>query len=345
MAGESQLMEQAKKQWEKLDAEDCKIINDLITADTERTVWLESMEPKFTGKKGAKMTKVTYDTKAKRYTYQEKTVPAGELIMLDIPNSYIYFTYHPTEKEYVVIDAPNRCEPDAKYVITAPYCHWIRERNIMVLALLLYIVHNAHVTRGNMQKAIKEAATEETLHQRIAEQECYTELVEIILTAITDLSEAEELSVSHESKVDKINGMIEFMQEKGVKPGCKTLTGETVFSDFITAGHDTETLNSARDIANTKMSVDEFIKQWKNKNDNKTRIRNKSKQRELLEKWWGEYLTPSRDQKDPEMSSIISMGSNPMGTTNYRLQTQCVRNCHSSRTNHHNMEQIYPKRY
>ena len=27
MAGESQLMEQAKKQWEKIDVEGCKIIN------------------------------------------------------------------------------------------------------------------------------------------------------------------------------------------------------------------------------------------------------------------------------------------------------------------------------
>ena len=114
-------MEQAKKQWEKLDAEGRKIINNLLTADADRTEWLENTEPKFTRKKGAKMTKVTYDTKAKRYTYQEKTVPAGETIRLDIPNSYIYFSYHPAKKEYVMIDALNRLEPDAKYIITAPY--------------------------------------------------------------------------------------------------------------------------------------------------------------------------------------------------------------------------------
>ena len=52
----------------KIDAEGCKIINDLITEDTERTVWPENMELKFTGKKGAKMTRMTYDMKAKRYT-------------------------------------------------------------------------------------------------------------------------------------------------------------------------------------------------------------------------------------------------------------------------------------
>ena len=38
MAGEGQFREQAKKQWEKLDAEGCKIINDLLVADTDRTV-------------------------------------------------------------------------------------------------------------------------------------------------------------------------------------------------------------------------------------------------------------------------------------------------------------------
>ena len=322
MAGESQLMEQAKKQWEKLDAKGRKIINDLITEVTERTVWPENTEPKFTGKKGAKMTRVTYDTKAKRYTYQEKTVPAGEPIRLDIPNSYIYFSYHPSKKEYIMIDAPNRHKLNAKYVVAAPYCHWIRERNITVLALLSYAIRNAHSTRGNVQKTIKEAPLEETLCQRIAEQECYTKLVEIILTAITDLSEAEDPSVSHEVKVDKISGLIKFMWEKGVKPGCKTLTGETVFSEFITVGHDTETMNLARDIANTKVPADEFIKQWKNKHDTETRIRNNSKQRELLEKRWEEYLMPSRDQKDPETSLTISMGYNTMGTLRYQKEQQ-----------------------
>ena len=81
-------------------------------------------------------------------------------------------------------------------------------------------------------------------------------------------------------------------------------------------------MDSARDIANTKLPADEFIKQWKNQHDNETRIRNKIKQRELLEKRWGEYLTPSRDRKDPETSSIISMGSNTTGTSTYQKEQQ-----------------------
>ena len=96
MAGESQLMEKAKKQWGKIDVEGHKIINDLIAEDKERTVWPENMEPK-TRKKGTKITRVSYDTKTKKYTHQEKAVPAGELIRLDIPDSYIYFSFHPTK--------------------------------------------------------------------------------------------------------------------------------------------------------------------------------------------------------------------------------------------------------
>ena len=95
MAGESQLMEQAKKQWEKIDVEGRKIINNLIAEDKERTVGPENTEPKFTGKKGAKMTRVAYDTKTKKYTHEGKAVPAGEPIRLDIPDSYIYFSFHP----------------------------------------------------------------------------------------------------------------------------------------------------------------------------------------------------------------------------------------------------------
>ena len=125
MAGESQLMEQTKKQWEILDVEGHKIINDLIVEDKERTVWPENLEPKFTGKKGAKMTRVEYDTKRKKYTHEAKAVPAGEPIRLDIPDAYIYFSFHPTKNEYVMIDAPNRCEPNAKFILTAPFCHCI----------------------------------------------------------------------------------------------------------------------------------------------------------------------------------------------------------------------------
>ena len=65
MSGEGQYREQAKKQWEKLDAEGRKIINDLIVADKDRTIWPENTEPKFTGKKGAKLIRWHSTQKAK----------------------------------------------------------------------------------------------------------------------------------------------------------------------------------------------------------------------------------------------------------------------------------------
>ena len=128
MAGEGQFREQAKKQWEKLDAVGHEIINDLQVADTDRPVWPENTEPKFTRRKGDKLIKVVFDTKSKKYmhTYEEREeVPAQEAIRLDIPDAHIYFCFHPSKNEYVVIDAPNRQEPDAKYIATAPFCHWI----------------------------------------------------------------------------------------------------------------------------------------------------------------------------------------------------------------------------
>ena len=64
-----------------------------------------------------------------------------------------------------------------------------------MLALLSYAIHNAHLTRGIVKIASKDAHTEEALCQRIAEQECYTELLQTITTAITDISEAENPSV------------------------------------------------------------------------------------------------------------------------------------------------------
>ena len=160
------------------------------------------------------MTKVAYDTKTKRYTYFNKTVPAGEPIRWDIPDSYIYFSYHPAKKEYVVIHTPNRLKPNTKYIITASYCHWIQERSITGLALFSYAIHNAHLTRGIVKTAIKDAHTEEALCQRITEQECYTELVQTIKTAITDISEAENPSVRYKNKIDEIKGVIEWKKSE-----------------------------------------------------------------------------------------------------------------------------------
>ena len=102
MAAQGQFREQAKTQWEKLDAEGHKIINDLLVADTDRRVWPENTEPKFTGKKGDKLIKVVFHTKSKKYThaYEEREeVPAEEAIRLDIPDAHIYFCFHPTKSK------------------------------------------------------------------------------------------------------------------------------------------------------------------------------------------------------------------------------------------------------
>ena len=311
-----------------IDAEGRKIINDLLVADKDRTARPENTEPKFTGKKGTKLIKVAFNTKSKKYThaYEEKEeVPVEEAIRLDIPDSYIYFSFHPTKNKYVVIDAPNRLEPNAKYVVTATFCHWIRERSITVSALLSYAIRITHTARSNVQKAIKNAPSEEALQKKITEQECYTELVEIILGAITNLSDVCDLNKDNETYVEKINGMIDFMCERGVKPGCKTLTKETKYSDFTYAENDTETMNSARDIINSKMNGDKLVKQWKIKHDGEVRAKNKVKQREIWEKRWGEFLTPHREPKDPETSSTISMGYNTTGTSTYTQEPQITK--------------------
>ena len=155
------------------------------------------------------------------------------------------------------------------------------------------------------------------MQKKIAKQECYTELVDIILGAITDLPDASDLSKNHETYVEKINSMINFMCERGIKPGCKTLTRETKFSDFTYAEDNAEIMNSARDIINSKMNGNKLVKQWKTNHDGEIRAKNKAKQREIWGKWWGEFLTPHREQKDPETSSMISMGYNTTGTSTY----------------------------
>ena len=142
--------------------------------------------------------------------------------------------------------------------------------------LLSYTIRITHSATSNVQKPIKNAPSEEILHKKIAEQECYTELVDIILSMITDLSDVCDLNKNHETYIEKINGMIDFMRKRGVKPGCKTLTRETKFSDFTYSENNTETMNSTRDIINSKMNGDELVKQWKTNHDGEIRSKKQS---------------------------------------------------------------------
>ena len=93
-------------------------------------------------------------------------------------------------------------------------------------------------------------------------------------------------------------------------------------SDFVYAENDAETMNAARDIINCKMNRDKLIKQWRTNHDGESRAKNKAKQRVIWEKWWEEFLTPHREQKDPESSSTISMGYNTKGTSTYTKELQ-----------------------
>ena len=93
-----------------------------------------------------------------------------------------------------------------------------------------------------------------------------------------------------------------------------------MFSDFTYAENNAEIMNSARDIINSKMNRDKLVKQWKTNHDEEIRAKNKAK-REIWEKQWGEFLTPHREQKDPEMSSMISMGYYNHGNINIHKRT------------------------
>ena len=64
--------------------------------------------------------------------------------------------------------------------------------------------------------------------------------------------------------MDAINGVIEFIREKGMKPRCNLLPQNTLFTDFTTAVEDITMMDAAKGIANTKVPAEEFVKEWRN---------------------------------------------------------------------------------
>ena len=66
------------------------------------------------------------------------------------------------------------------------------------------------------------------------EQECYTELVEIILTAITDLSaDTGDLSISYNKRVEKINGSTRNGIEESVKISKLNMNSEETVGEYL----------------------------------------------------------------------------------------------------------------
>ena len=101
MAGEGKLKEQGKYQLDRLDSGGHKIINEILTATPERVEWPEGAEPKLTRKRTSTATRVSYDTKTKRYTYHNNVVAAGEPIRLALDFRHMFLLLLPPKAKRI----------------------------------------------------------------------------------------------------------------------------------------------------------------------------------------------------------------------------------------------------
>ena len=176
-----------------------------------------------------------------------------------------------------------------------------------------------------MKSAIKESPTMDGLCQKIAEHKCYTKLVETIVNVVTNVSKAENPSTKNQNHINMINIVVKFIRVKHIKPTCKKIQNDTKFTDFITGSDDETTMNVARNMVNTKIPAEEFVKEWKEQYDNMVRNKNKLRHREYMEKRWGEALLPlSRKPRDPDMSSVVSCDSSITETSSTCPKQQSI---------------------
>ena len=126
--------------------EGCSLINEILTVETEKVEWPANAEPKFMKKKTSKAIRSAYDSKMKRYIYNDtSTMAPGEPIRLELSEAFFHFCYHPERKEHIKIETLAGQETGTKYVVIVSNCHWIWERNITVIALLTYATQRAQV--------------------------------------------------------------------------------------------------------------------------------------------------------------------------------------------------------
>ena len=83
----------------------CNLINGILTVEAEKIEWPEDAEPKFTKKRATSAIRSAYDTKTKRYIYNNtNTVAPSKPIRLELGDVLFHFCYHLVRKEHVKID-------------------------------------------------------------------------------------------------------------------------------------------------------------------------------------------------------------------------------------------------
>ena len=99
-------------------------MNGILTAETEEVEWIANTEPKFLKKRMADAITTTYDSKTKKYIYNNtSTMPPSKPIRLELSQAFLHFSYHPERKEDIKIDPPAQQEAGTRYVVTVSDCH------------------------------------------------------------------------------------------------------------------------------------------------------------------------------------------------------------------------------
>ena len=113
MLGNSQCT--AKQQFDNLAQEGKKLLNNIsiilaiISANIEEENWSMDKEPKLHKKNKLKTIKTAYDTKLKRYTYNENTtVPENEVIRIELGDIFLHYCFYPDQGTYIRIKDPNK---------------------------------------------------------------------------------------------------------------------------------------------------------------------------------------------------------------------------------------------
>ena len=101
---------------------------------------------------------------------------------------------------------------------------------------------------------------------------------------MTDISEAENPATNAREQIDTINTVVKFKRGKHVKPSCKKLSDDTLFTDFNTTSEDETTINSERNTVENKTPAEEFINKWKKQHHIIVRNKNKEEEKEMMEK-------------------------------------------------------------
>ena len=182
---------------------------------------------------------------------------------------------------------------------------------------------NSNISSKSLKNVTREAHTKEVLIPKSLNYRLYVDLIQKITELIIHATDREPI-VKVDDKINEINNVIKFMNNKKVFPKCKPLDSEPSAEQFITTNNDEGTMAAAHQVLSNNIPDDQIMAVWRKHREACRKSKDKDKMFDQMNSRYTNLLnsfkTPRRTYRDPKTNLEASFA--PPITSSYQKTTQ-----------------------